>query len=162
MIKHSGRPSVGRDLVVAPNLHRSWGVPAPGEPASDLTRSAVGNFISSTTDQPTEEVCHETRLRRRALLSRSCPSGAGGILSETNVKRGHRVVHGTKELHEKLGRNDPCPCGSRLLFKRCCLGTGCFRRSGPGPLRALAARKPSIDGCDPWTGGLEEWTKADG
>ena len=39
-----------------------------------------------------------------------------GYPSETNVKRGDRVVHGEKELVEKLGRNDPCPCGSRRLF----------------------------------------------
>ncbi|MFP4471513.1 MAG: SEC-C metal-binding domain-containing protein [Bacteroidales bacterium] len=23
--------------------------------------------------------------------------------------------------HEKVGRNDPCPCGSKLKFKKCCL-----------------------------------------
>jgi len=33
------------------------------------------------------------------------------------VKRGHRVVHGDKELLEKLGRNDPCPCGSGRSFQ---------------------------------------------
>jgi len=27
------------------------------------------------------------------------------------------VVHGDKELTEKLGRNDPCPCGSGLRFQ---------------------------------------------
>ena len=37
--------------------------------------------------------------------------------SETSVKRGDRVIHGDKELIEKLGRNDPCPCGSRRLFQ---------------------------------------------
>ena len=32
------------------------------------------------------------------------------------MKRGLRIVHGDKELVEKLGRNDPCPCrsGKRL------------------------------------------------
>ncbi|MDH5178323.1 MAG: SEC-C metal-binding domain-containing protein [Gammaproteobacteria bacterium] len=39
-----------------------------------------------------------------------------GYPSETNVKRGTRVVHGEKELHEKLGRNDPCICGSGRSF----------------------------------------------
>jgi len=39
-----------------------------------------------------------------------------GFPSETQVKRGFRVVHGNKELREKLGRNDPCPCGSRRSF----------------------------------------------
>ena len=35
-----------------------------------------------------------------------------GFPSETKVKRGVRIVHGDKLLEEKLGRNDPCPCGS--------------------------------------------------
>jgi len=49
-----------------------------------------------------------------------------GYPSETKVKRGDRFVHGDKELIEKLGRNDPCPCGSGKLFKKCCLKSGCF------------------------------------
>ena len=49
-----------------------------------------------------------------------------GFPSETNVKRGVRVVHGDKLLEEKLGRNDPCPCGSGRRFKRCCLKKGRF------------------------------------
>ncbi len=39
-----------------------------------------------------------------------------GFPSETQVKRGVRVVHVTKELSEKLGRNDLCPCGSGRCF----------------------------------------------
>lgn len=40
-----------------------------------------------------------------------------GYPSETRVKRGLRVVHGDKELSEKLGRNDLCPCGSGRRFQ---------------------------------------------
>lgn len=39
-----------------------------------------------------------------------------GYPSETRVKRGVRIVRGNKELLEKLGRNDLCPCGSMKLF----------------------------------------------
>jgi uncharacterized protein YecA (UPF0149 family) len=39
-----------------------------------------------------------------------------GFPSETQVKRGTRIVHGNKELVEKLGRNDLCPCGSERSF----------------------------------------------
>ena len=39
-----------------------------------------------------------------------------GFPSETQVKRGVRIVHGDKELREKLGRNDLCPCGSGRRF----------------------------------------------
>jgi hypothetical protein len=42
------------------------------------------------------------------------------------VKRGERVVHGDKELLEKLGRNDLCPCGSGRRFKKCCRDDGNF------------------------------------
>src|SRR5215472_1951405 len=37
--------------------------------------------------------------------------------SETQVRRGDRVVHGDIELTEKLGRNDLCPCGSGRRFQ---------------------------------------------
>ena len=37
--------------------------------------------------------------------------------SESRVKRGLRIVGGDKELVEKLGRNDLCPCGSGRRFQ---------------------------------------------
>ncbi|MFT3819755.1 MAG: SEC-C metal-binding domain-containing protein [Rubrivivax sp.] len=40
-----------------------------------------------------------------------------GFPSETRVKRGERIVGAAKELVEKLGRNDPCPCGSGRSFQ---------------------------------------------
>ncbi|PZO62865.1 MAG: hypothetical protein DI635_09985 [Pseudoxanthomonas suwonensis] len=40
-----------------------------------------------------------------------------GYPSETRVKPGRRFVHGGKELVEKLGRNDPCPCRSGRSFQ---------------------------------------------
>ena len=49
-----------------------------------------------------------------------------GFPSETHVKRGVRVVHGDKHLSEKLGRNDPWPCGSTRRFKNCCMQSGFF------------------------------------
>lgn len=34
---------------------------------------------------------------------------------------GTMIDHGTvKRSHPKVGRNDPCPCGSGKKFKRCC------------------------------------------
>jgi uncharacterized protein YecA (UPF0149 family) len=49
-----------------------------------------------------------------------------GFPSETKMKRGVWIVHGDKELIERLGRNDLCPCGSGKRFRRCCLNSGCF------------------------------------
>lgn len=47
-----------------------------------------------------------------------------GFPSETQVKRGRRVVPGDKELTEKLGRNDPCPCGSGRRFQEMLFANG--------------------------------------
>jgi hypothetical protein len=47
-----------------------------------------------------------------------------GYPSETQVKRGSRVVHGDKELLEKLGRADLCPCGSGRRFQALLLAEG--------------------------------------
>src|ERR1700716_4021919 len=65
------------------------------------------------------EACRATarRFRPPPVLSRSRVSGGGGYPSETRVGRGDRVVHGDKELVEKLGRNDLCPCGSGRRFQ---------------------------------------------
>jgi uncharacterized protein YecA (UPF0149 family) len=39
-----------------------------------------------------------------------------GYPSETNVGKGVRIVGGEKQLEEKLGRRDLCPCGSGRHF----------------------------------------------
>jgi hypothetical protein len=58
------------------------------------------------------------------ISSTNCPAFEStskrrrGYPSEMQVKRGVRVVHGDKELLEKLGRSDPCPCGSNKRFQK--------------------------------------------
>ena len=45
--------------------------------------------------------------------------------SETQVRRGDRVVPGDVAPAEKPGRNDLSPCGSgRRFFKNCCKASG--------------------------------------
>jgi hypothetical protein len=50
-----------------------------------------------------------------SFLSRPA-NAAGGSSSESSVKRGDRVIGTGTELVEKLGRNDPCPCGTGRRF----------------------------------------------
>ena len=79
-----------------------------------------GSWTSKTS---TNWIPFETMSKRRY-----------GFPSETKVKRGVRIVHGDKELVEKVGRDDLCPCGSGKRFKKCCRNSGCFRRRESGPL----------------------------
>ncbi|MBW2644301.1 MAG: type I methionyl aminopeptidase [Deltaproteobacteria bacterium] len=46
-----------------------------------------------------------------------------------------------KDRTIKVGRNDPCPCGSGLKYKKCCLGRS---RSESDDLKALYAKKYRI------------------
>ena len=41
-----------------------------------------------------------------------------------------------KDATVKVGRNDPCPCGSGLKYKRCCLGKQAGDQKDPGALYA--------------------------
>src|SRR5262245_8310153 len=61
--------------------------------------SREGESSCGTNIHSTKDAFERSSKRRR------------GFPSETHVKRGCRVVRGEKELVEKLGRNDPCPCG---------------------------------------------------
>lgn len=48
---------------------------------------------------------------------------------EKTLPRGVLAYSDTKPFVRetiKPGRNDPCPCGSGLKFKRCCLGKGIY------------------------------------
>jgi uncharacterized protein YecA (UPF0149 family) len=58
-----------------------------------------------------EEMYYEITSKRRK-----------GFPSETRVKKGLRIVHGGKQLFEKLGRNDLCPCGSGRRFQKLLFG----------------------------------------
>jgi uncharacterized protein YecA (UPF0149 family) len=61
------------------------------------------------------------QLQQPAIFFEPMSKRRRGFPSETQVRRGMRIVHGDKELMEKLGRNDLCPCGSGKRFKKCCL-----------------------------------------
>lgn len=69
-----------------------------------------------------------------------------GFPSETRVKRGVRVVGGYKQLIEKLGRNDPCPCRSGRRFQTVLHARRGIRRIEPG---LLFSGRHRITACAP-------------
>jgi hypothetical protein len=64
-----------------------------------------GRSCHAATSSTTSQAFERSSKRRK------------GFPSETRVKRGRRIVRGDKLLEEKLGRNDPCPCGSGKSFQ---------------------------------------------
>jgi hypothetical protein len=75
------------------------------DPLSGSSNLYIGG-VPCVTSTSIDSAFERTSKRRR------------GFPSETHVKRGVRIVHGDKELVEKLGRNDPCPCGSNKCFQK--------------------------------------------
>ena len=99
-------------------------VRARGTPGNRLTTQAEAGLMAA--HQPRRYLWHIDTPNRTAPFFERTSKRRRGFPSETNVKRGVRVVHGDKDLVEKLGRNDPCPCGSTRRFKHCCLRSGFF------------------------------------
>lgn len=96
--------SVGQCWREAANsLAADW---RPRDPQAAIASSQSSNDVLWTPGGGYECAFYERTSKRRR-----------GFASETHVKRGPRVVHGDKELLEKLGRNDPCPCGSGRRFQ---------------------------------------------
>ena len=43
-----------------------------------------------------------------------------GHVHGPNCNHGHELLKPITRLAPKVGRNDPCPCGSQKKFKKCC------------------------------------------
>ncbi|MGZ8781260.1 MAG: SEC-C metal-binding domain-containing protein [Thermoanaerobaculia bacterium] len=110
-------------------------------------RSASHASIAHVRSLPAHNGHWRTSCARRTRISAFEVSSKRrkGYPSETRVKRGIRIVHDDKELLEKLGRNDPCPCGSGRRFQEVLYALGTLRRLPARPL--LSAE---MQGAGPW------------
>ncbi|MBL8583748.1 MAG: SEC-C domain-containing protein [Rhizobiaceae bacterium] len=77
-------------------------------------RQSIGRLFDATDRR---RPCHAIAISPTSPAFETTAKRRKGYPSETQVKRGLRYVHGDKELIEKLGRNDPCPCGSGRRFQ---------------------------------------------
>jgi hypothetical protein len=89
----------------------------------------------------------ETKLSTNNTAFERTSKRRKGYPSETKVKRGMRVVHGEKELVEKLGRNDLCPCGSGRRFQALLSPNRQIRRHQPRLLFSASSQASYISGC---------------
>ena len=74
----------------------------------DIRRDTTRMILSAI---PREEF----ERRRQAVVSRNAIHGTNGPIST-----GEKKVPVKKTAAEKVGRNDPCPCGSGKKYKNCC------------------------------------------
>ena len=69
----------------------------------------------ATPETSIEEFTRDVRRKKQRELDHARMAGAGDT-SAAGVKQ---VIKG-----KKVGRNDPCPCGSGKKYKKCCGAAG--------------------------------------
>ena len=81
------------------------------------------HLLGSDDVTPEEESLTDTP-KRREELSKQIPAGVAWIyrywLPYRQAVYEQKVANTIQRSHPKIGRNDPCPCGSGLKFKKCC------------------------------------------
>ena len=105
----------GQPMNAAPEAPRPRGPVPPAPPvasaARPLTQDAEPREISINTRQPSTTIDaleKEFQRKKQRELAAASMAGAGDASQPTQRRTG-----------EKVGRNDPCPCGSGKKYKKC-------------------------------------------
>ena len=75
--------------------------------------------------QPRPAIIYSAETIRRIFLARSSgrhhrQAGAGGQVTGESAGSDGTVKKQPVKKGQKVGRNDPCPCGSGKKYKKCC------------------------------------------
>lgn len=99
------------------DLRQGIGLRAFGQkdPLTEYKFEAYDMF-NNMTESIQEEVA---RLILRVQLASKPQRRSVAVANPTPPSDG-TAVHGPKQASAKIGRNDPCPCGSGKKYKRCC------------------------------------------
>jgi preprotein translocase subunit SecA len=102
----------GQPVDAAPRISRSVpAAPPVASAAHPLTLDAEPREISIHTRQPSTTIdALEKEFQRKKQRELEAASRSGGDASQPTQRR----------TGEKVGRNDPCPCGSGKKYKKCC------------------------------------------
>jgi preprotein translocase subunit SecA len=102
----------GQPVDAAPRISRTVpAAPPVASAARPLTMDAEPREISINTRQPSTTIdALEKEFQRKKQRELEAASRSGGDASQPTQRR----------TGEKVGRNDPCPCGSGKKYKKCC------------------------------------------
>jgi preprotein translocase subunit SecA len=93
--------------------------------AFDMFQEMIGTLKETAVEQlfkvrMTREDTPTTRVAQRAIDWQETRGGEDGATARPAASRAEpRAADG-----QKVGRNDPCPCGSGKKYKKCCLLKG--------------------------------------
>ncbi|HEV8543667.1 MAG TPA: SEC-C metal-binding domain-containing protein, partial [Verrucomicrobiae bacterium] len=85
---------------------------------------AFENFLRKlpqrTTHQETSAFGGQTATNQTSAVSGSAPTGGADMVSEANEAVAAKSKAKPVRTGPKVGRNEPCPCGSGKKYKQCC------------------------------------------
>jgi len=87
---------------------------------SQIKKLYEENLVFKELDGDLEDV--ELAFEMRSERSTKRDLGFNDVLEESF--KVDRTVHAPISIEKKIGRNDPCPCGSGKKYKKCCLKNG--------------------------------------
>lgn len=71
---------------------------------------------------PPTNVVYSSIEDKKVYMSGHPGNGISQVMFRNWIKKATRPIKlATKSVKQKVGRNDPCPCGSEKKFKYCCI-----------------------------------------
>lgn len=79
------------------------------------------HLVKPAAETPKSELIQVDHVVRAAHMLREVSQSGGDFSSSAADFGGYHNVETHQREEPKIGRNDPCPCGSGLKYKRCCM-----------------------------------------
>jgi hypothetical protein len=122
---------LGFSATAAPGALLATRICSPGEgwwmstgAALPINREALAQVIQETEDHQRRNGEKPSVQEQTTMLIGACvASGAARQIRYVDTRTGlDPRTSQMKRLSPKIGRNDPCPCGSGKKYKKCCAG----------------------------------------
>jgi len=84
-----------------------------------INREVVSYLIRADIYNPNQQAFQEARINR-GLDRSKIREERGDMLSQAHADTQQKVKPQPVKVAKKVGRNDPCPCGSGKKYKNCC------------------------------------------
>jgi len=119
--------ALGHLAVALRNLSRIYTEAGQHPSALHTLLEADALFRKLRNEREIEETARRMWAIRRTIgiseFRRMAEAGYSALAEDLNPHSGYPQYIGDETVHvQKVGRNDPCPCGSGKKYKRCCLG----------------------------------------
>lgn len=84
-----------------------------------INKDVVSYLLRADIFNPNQAQFEEAKIVSRGLDRSKIQEARGDLLSQADSDTQERVKPQPVKVEKKVGRNDPCPCGSGKKYKNC-------------------------------------------